>query len=113
MGDPTGDAVQMDACHGPCGPTLDPSHVFWGPDAPAWRADAGWWWNQSCSQGNCATGPDTSPSCRLGLATMCPFVEGTLPRECHDCVHWHWDSLRDAGCWQADFVRHCVGNAPP
>merc|ERR1711865_776723 len=65
--DPTGDAIQMDACHGPCGPTLDPKDIYWGDNAPEFRTiaedDA---LENTCTQGNCGL-VQTSAKCSAGL----------------------------------------------
>lgn len=68
-----------------------------------------------CSQGNC-TGAVTSNDCAVALEVTCADLGNTgatttaeTINACSDCVHWNWDTLQSAGCFNDDAVMYCVG----
>jgi hypothetical protein len=93
--DPSGDAIQLDS--------------NWGKKAPSWIK-----WAEDdalmnlCTQGNCsAATASTSRSCIKAISTMCSDQKAQI-NKCFDCVHWNWDELAAAGCYNGDTVGFCL-----
>lgn len=96
--DPSGDAIQMDSS--------------WGSNAPSWykfaQDDA---LQNLCTQGNCsAAATETTATCLSAIKAKCAQQKDAV-NKCFDCVHWNWDALTAAGCYNGDTVMFCLPNA--
>uniref|UniRef100_A0A7S2BX76 Uncharacterized protein n=1 Tax=Florenciella parvula TaxID=236787 RepID=A0A7S2BX76_9STRA len=88
--DPSGDAIQWDASY--------------DSDMPEWYVYAADDALQNlCTQGNC-TGYTATDECTAKLTELCSEDEFL---GCMDCVHWKWDELTAAGCYNTDTVQFC------